>query len=76
MEAWRKDSDSGNSIDWFKAKSTGKSHISWENLWFPVDLPLSQPIDPLITPGIKHGYGNPWENHRKMVAFHGIFHGV
>ena len=34
-----------SSIDWFKGKITGKSHISWENLWFPVDFPLSQPID-------------------------------
>ena len=33
------------SIDWFKGKNTGKSHISWENLWFPVDFPLNQPID-------------------------------
>ena len=33
------------SIDWFKGKITGKSHISWENLWFPVDFPLSQSID-------------------------------
>ena len=33
------------SIDWFKGKITGKSHISRENLWFPADLPLSQPID-------------------------------
>ena len=33
------------SIDWFKGKNTGKFHISWENLWFPVDFPLSQPID-------------------------------
>ena len=23
----------------------GHSNISWENLWFPVDSPLSQPID-------------------------------
>ena len=35
----------GSSIDWFKGKITGKSHISWENLWFPVDFPLNQPID-------------------------------
>ena len=35
------------SIDWFKGKLTGKSHDSWENLWFPVDFPLSQPIDHL-----------------------------
>ena len=33
------------SIDWFKGKITGKSHISWESLWFPVDFPFSQPID-------------------------------
>ena len=34
-----------DSIDWFKGKITGKSHISWENLWFPVDFPINQPID-------------------------------
>ena len=28
------------SICWFNGKITGKSHISWENLWFPVDFPL------------------------------------
>ena len=33
------------SIGWFNGKITGISHISWENLWFPVDFPLSQPID-------------------------------
>ena len=27
------------SIDWFKGTITGKSHISWENLWFAVDVP-------------------------------------
>ena len=26
-------------------KITGKFHISWEDLWFPVDFPLSQPIE-------------------------------
>ena len=26
------------SIDWFQGKITGKSHISWENLWFPVKI--------------------------------------
>ena len=29
------------SIDWFKGKITGKSHISWESLWFPVDFPFN-----------------------------------
>ena len=29
------------SIDWFKGKITGTSHISWENLWFPVDFPFN-----------------------------------
>ena len=24
--------------------NTGKSDISWKDLWFPVDFPLSQPI--------------------------------
>ena len=33
------------SIHWFKGKITGKSNISWENLWFPVDFPLNQPIE-------------------------------
>ena len=33
------------STDWFKGKNTGKSHISQEHLWFPVDFPLCQPID-------------------------------
>ena len=33
------------SIDWFKGKITGTSLISWENLWFPVDFPASQPIE-------------------------------
>ena len=35
------------SIDWL-GKITGKSRISWDNLWFPVDFPLSQPIDGYI----------------------------
>ena len=33
------------SIDWFKGKITGKYHISWENLWFPVDFPINQSIE-------------------------------
>ena len=32
-------------MDWFKGQFTGKPHISWENLWFPVDFPLNQSID-------------------------------
>ena len=28
------------SIGWFKGNITGNPHISWENLWFPVDFPL------------------------------------
>ena len=34
-----------SSIDWFKGQITGQFHMSWENLWFPVEIPLSQPID-------------------------------
>ena len=48
MDMWMNDF-LAQSIDWFKGKMTGESHISWENLWFPefpVDFPLSQPIDP------------------------------
>ena len=32
------------SMDWFKGIFTGKPHISWENVWFPVDFPLNQSI--------------------------------
>jgi len=32
------------SMDWL-GKITGKPHISWENRWFPVELPLNQSID-------------------------------
>ena len=39
------------SIDWFKGKITGTSHVSWENLWFTVDFPASQPIDRMISLG-------------------------
>ena len=34
-----------HSIDWFKGNCTGKSHISWENLWFPVNFPINQSIE-------------------------------
>ena len=46
-------------IDWFNGTFTRKSHISWENLWFPVDFPLSQPIDRGSTSsaGSQHGWG-------------------
>jgi hypothetical protein len=33
------------SMRWFQRTFTGKPHIYWENLWFPVDFPLSQSID-------------------------------
>ena len=39
---------SGMSMDWFKGKITGTPHISWENLWFPVDFPLSQSIEYVV----------------------------
>ena len=38
----QKDDVNRVSIDWLKGKIAGKSHISWENLWFPVDFPLGQ----------------------------------
>ena len=34
-----------DSMDWFKGNFTGKPHISWENLWFPVGFPLNQSIE-------------------------------
>ena len=30
------------SMDWFKGNFTGKKHIEWEDLWFPVKFPLNQ----------------------------------
>ena len=34
-----------SSIGWFKGKIAGKSHISWENLWFPVKIfPSTNPL--------------------------------
>ena len=38
MKSW-------NSLDLFKGIFTGKPHIYWENLWFPVDFPLNQSIE-------------------------------
>ena len=33
------------SIDWFKGNVIGKSHISWENLWFQVKIfPSTNPL--------------------------------
>ena len=32
------------SMDWFKGNLTGKPHIQWENLWFPVDFPVFFPL--------------------------------
>ena len=49
-----------DSIDWLKEKIKGKSHISGENLWFAVDVPLSQPIE---------GFER-WEDHFSMAMFH------
>ena len=54
-----------NSIDWFKKKNAGKSHISWKNLWFSVDFPLSQPIESLLNVSKKL-----W----KIAASHGKAH--
>ena len=33
------------SMDWFKENFTGKAHFYWENLWFPVDFPLTNPLN-------------------------------
>ena len=37
------------SIDWFKGKITVNSHISWDNLWFPVSIfPSVNPLRPVF----------------------------
>ena len=51
-----------SSIDWFKGKTTGKSDISWENPWCPVDFPISQPIekyDSLGEPSASRWFDSP-----------------
>ena len=49
------------SIDCFKGQITGESHISREHVWFPVDFPLSQPIE-------------IWKIHRKTVGKYAKIH--
>ena len=55
----------GSSIDWFKGKITGKTHISWEYLWFPVDFPLSQPIE--VNNSMDWGSYSHVPKRRKMI---------
>ena len=45
---WRASKRGMRSIDWSKGKIIGNLHMSWENLWFPVDFTLSQSIDNAI----------------------------
>ena len=45
------------SMDWFEGKFTGKHHISWENLWFPVGFPLNQSIECLWLLLLDNGWG-------------------
>ena len=48
----------------------GKSHISWENLWFPADFPLSQPIEKWLSghsPGLPVGL-QELQNHLRRVG--------
>jgi len=33
-------------MEWLKEKSAGKPHIESENLWFAVDFPSNQSIEP------------------------------
>jgi hypothetical protein len=42
-------------MDWFKGKITGKPHISWENRWFPVDVPLNHGHRKFVDRPIKAG---------------------
>ena len=45
-------------MDWFKGQFTGKTHISWENRWFPVDFPLNRSIELII----------PWPTEKSQEA--------
>jgi hypothetical protein len=54
------------SMDWFKGKFTGKPHISWENLWFPVDFPLNQSID--WCPSVRTDLS--WERSKGNSSYH------
>ena len=38
------------SMDWFNGKFTGKPHIYWENLWFPVNFPIIQFYESVDSP--------------------------
>jgi hypothetical protein len=42
------------SMDRFKGKITGKPHIQWEHLWFPVEFPLNQSIDMGVSTILMH----------------------
>ena len=46
-----------------------KSHISWENLWFPLDFSLSQPIDNICPNKItmEQGPAQTWQVPRVPV---------
>ena len=60
-----------DSMDWIKGKFTGKPHISWENLWFPVDFPLNQSSEDgfffFRNRSLKGNF--PWELYKWTIFF-------
>ena len=66
--SWKKNCIIGvTSMDWIKGKFTGKPHIQWENLWFPVNFPLIQSIGVTVIFANKRGkkYAMQHCNHYK-----------
>ena len=70
-----------DSIDWFQGKIRGKSHISWEDLWFPVKIfPSTNPLndgrcrDHDISGELAYLCKTPhfsWVNYRKSIHING-----
>ena len=54
--------DCGYHLIGFREKTAGNSYNSWENLWFPVYFPLSQPIVDIMRYSILVGGFNSSEN--------------
>ena len=49
----KKNQENCNQLVGLREKITGTSHSLWENLWFRVDFPLSQPIDISYSKGLR-----------------------
>ena len=45
-----------------------KTHISWENLWFPVDFPLNQSIEKRVALMWHSNAGRGWQRVKRLSA--------